>query len=179
MAIPVGRGSHGSQERTPHDISAPKPAGGSNLFEAAIRLFEPVTSCLHARLQDILRRCPSHLARERALEISNTHGGAIRKDLRRQFLSQILRDPNLKFLDGLHLGCLRGQRNAQLFLSAGPAEEKDELTRYFLGNGGSAILFDPGKGQIDPCGDTRRSVDVSIFDPHQFGFDLHLGISSG
>src|ERR1700746_442221 len=178
-AILVGRGSDGSQERTPHDISSSKPAGGSNLFKAAIRLFEPVTSCLDARLQNILRWCPSYLARERALKIPDAHGDAICKNLHRQFLWQILHDPNLKLLDGLHLGCLRGQRNAQLLLAAGPAKEKDELTRYFLGTGGSAILLDPGKRQIDPCGDPRRSVDVCIFDPHQFGFNLHLGISAG
>ena len=36
-AILVGRGSYGSQERTPHRISASESAGGSDLFEALIR----------------------------------------------------------------------------------------------------------------------------------------------
>src|SRR5206468_11413969 len=87
-------------------------------------------------------------------------------------------DPDLKLLDGLHLGRLSGQSNAQLFLSAGSAKEKDEFTRYFLGNSGAAILLDPGKSQIDPCGNTRGSVDVFVFDPYQFGCDLHCGISN-
>src|SRR2546429_7870187 len=58
------------------------------------------------------------------------------------------------------------------------AKEKDEFTRYFLGNSGAAILLDPGKSQIDPCGNTRGSVDVFVFDPYQFGCDLHCGISN-
>ena len=37
MAIPVGRGSHGSQERAPHRIRTGKSAGGSDLFEALVR----------------------------------------------------------------------------------------------------------------------------------------------
>jgi len=131
VAILVRRDSHQTCKRTPHDINAPKPARGSNLFEAAIRSFEPVTSCFDARLQNVFGRCPARLAREYALKIPNAHSDAICKNLHRQFLSQILHDPDLKLLDGLHLGRLSGQCNAQLFLSAGSAKEKDELTRYF------------------------------------------------
>jgi hypothetical protein len=36
-AILVGRGSHGSQERTPHRISTSESARGSDLFETSIR----------------------------------------------------------------------------------------------------------------------------------------------
>jgi len=36
-AILVGRGSHGSQERTPHRVRTAESAGGSDLFKALVR----------------------------------------------------------------------------------------------------------------------------------------------
>jgi hypothetical protein len=66
-----------ARKRTPHDISAAEPAGGSNLFEDAVCSFEPVTSCFDARLQNVFGRCPAQLASEHALKIPNAHGDAL------------------------------------------------------------------------------------------------------
>jgi hypothetical protein len=95
-------------KRAPHGIRAPEAAGHRDLFEAAIRPLQLLASGFDSRRQHVLGWRPAHLAREDAFKVPDAHGDAIGKDLGRQSPSQILHDPELKLLDGLHLGRLRG-----------------------------------------------------------------------
>ena len=108
MAVLVGCDSNQACKRAPHGVSAPKPAVGSNLFQAAIRLLKPLPNCFNARLQNVLGRGLAQLAREYAFKVANAHSDMICKNLHRQFLSQIFHDPDLKLLDSLHIGRLSG-----------------------------------------------------------------------
>jgi len=76
-AILVGRGSHGSQECTPHRIRTAESAGGSDLFEALVRTLQLPARRFGSHLQDIVGWRFSQLAREHALEIANAHGASV------------------------------------------------------------------------------------------------------
>jgi len=64
----VGRGSHGSQECTPHRISTAESAGASDLLEALVRTLQLPARSFGSHLQDIVGWRFSQLAREHALE---------------------------------------------------------------------------------------------------------------
>jgi ABC-type antimicrobial peptide transport system permease subunit len=76
-AIPVGRGSHGSQECAPHRIRTAESAGGSDLFEALVRSLQLPAHSFGSHLQNIVGRRFSELASEHALEIPNAHCGSV------------------------------------------------------------------------------------------------------
>src|SRR5580692_10016631 len=98
-AIPVGRGSHGSQECAPHRIGTAESASGSDLFEALVRSLQLPAHSLGSHLQNILGRRLSELAGEHTLEIPNAHRGSVRQFLYRQIVAKVFRDPNLKLMN--------------------------------------------------------------------------------
>src|SRR6266436_4724061 len=144
-AILVGRGSHGSQECTPHRIRTAESAGGSDLLEALVRTFQLPARSFGSHLQNIVGWRFSQLAREHALEIANAHCGSVCQLLYGQIVMKVFRNPNLKLMNRLHFRCLCRQGSAQLSLSAWAAQEQNKLARYFMGNPASAILLDPSK----------------------------------
>ncbi len=70
--------------------------------------------------------------------------------------------------------CLLGEQNAVLRLTAGPAQEQDELTSDRCGHLVAQVLFDECEGQINAGTDSCRGVELSIFDKDRVSLDLQM-----
>ena len=81
---------------------------------------------------------------------SHAHRHPIREVLDRQSRLEMLGNPDLQFTDRRHLGCLRGQRDAQLLLPTRPPQKQYELACRLVREGGAAVLFHPREREIDP-----------------------------
>jgi hypothetical protein len=179
LAVPARSDAEKPDEGAAHSIHASESGGRGDLLQPLVRALELTARGLDPHLQHVLRGARAHLAREYALEVSNAHRHPIREIFHGKTLRQVIRDPDLELADRGHLGSLRGEGNAQLRLSARPAEEQHQLASGFVRETGSAILLHPGEGEVDARGNPGGSVDVPILDPEGFVLDPHLGISPG
>jgi hypothetical protein len=106
---------------------------------------------LNTHLQNVSGGRNSKLSREHALEVARTHRHAIGKNRERELPMKILRNPNLKVLNGFHLVSLCGQRDAELSLPSGPAQKQNQLPRHLAGNGIATILLTQASAKSIPA----------------------------
>jgi hypothetical protein len=98
-SITLGGSSNSPDEGTPHQVRTDESASSRNLLNTLISIFKLVASRLHPHLRNIARGWTSGLAREHALKVPDTDGGAPSKYLHRKVLFQMIGNPNLKLLN--------------------------------------------------------------------------------
>src|SRR5271170_7119737 len=87
----------------------------------------------------------------------------------------MLKNPRLEIANWARIFGLVQEIAAELGLSAGPAQEHDQVLCHIARQGESMVVFDEGQGEIKTGADACGSPDRSVLYIDRTFFDFHLG----
>ena len=162
-------------KRSAHDIRAIEAAGRGDLLEASRGAFQLAPNGLESHLFHVEGRRFSYLPGKDALEVAFAHCDACSQRWSRKVALEVLDDPHLEVAQGMVVGALLPERNAELRLISRPAKENDQHAGDFQRDLASVVLLDQREAKIDAGGHPCRTVDIFVTYPNGIPIDGTAG----